>query len=83
MQSKVRGGRNPLCGAGPLASGKRNVAQSLYLSPRGSTAFIIDRDHARGKVCPRSRENGNERLPSSKCIIVLLDLFEDEGFLHR
>ena len=26
MQSKVRGGRNRLCGAEPLASGKRNVA---------------------------------------------------------
>jgi hypothetical protein len=41
---------------------------------------MIDRDQAHGKVC---RENGNERLPPSKCIIVLLDLFEDEGFLDR
>jgi len=29
------------------------------------------------------RKNGNERLLPSQCIIALLYLFEDEGFLHR
>jgi len=46
-------------------------------------AIIIDRNQARGKVCLRSRENGNERLPPFERIIVLPDPFEDEGFLHR
>ena len=188
MQSRARSGHDYLCYARPSSSGRRNVGQSLYLSPGGSTALEreerdleaqsgpyhlgggdhaihthrdshgsgnafrstrqpslsrpVVRGHEQGrrliclqlqhanfrpvrlggdcreprilqsepvlprarraatqgqtkallvliairrvaKVRPCSRENGSERLPPSKCIIVLLDPFEDEGFLHR
>jgi hypothetical protein len=67
-----------------FAARTRITAGPKALRPGANeSAIIIDRDQARAKVRAHSRGNGNERLPPSERMIVLLDPFEDEGFLHR
>jgi hypothetical protein len=67
-----------------FAARTRITAGPKALRPGANeSAIIIDCDQARAKVRAHSRENGNGRLPRFECMIVLLDLFEDEGFLHR